>query len=917
MEATSLSFDASRFGTTINVRDVLSIAAPEGYIYGGINTDSITIDQRGGVSPEAIYITYVVRPRAEADVTFRYVCDGQPIAEPNVVRLSEGEWDSSEYAVVKEGYKLVSISAPMVSILEDGTASPAEVIFTYEKLVTTAFLRVHYRNSFGEELPGSPEIRELGKGTHTITPNAAYAPANHVLSANTQVYQVTVNDDLTLSVPSVSFNYYDAALTGTVIVKYYDTESGTIFATEERKLAPGTHVLEPNEELVKSKGNYERGNFYTNGVVTVDEKGVATPTEIMFDYKPAAYTGYQGYLLVIQPTVMRQQPGNDGAVVLNLPKDTVLATTSQYQSGAIEWYGGQTMTGDAGMGWVDGTHVTRISTEEAMIRIEEANQPDELEQNPGYYMTIMNNVPLRQYKNTASQAKYLNINTVVWVDGQEYDDTGDAVWHIATYHDYANMVRTAGYIRDGQLRKMTQEEVDQYLASNEPIVPDDSDNNEFDPNSPSSYGYVTRDSVNFRSEPGGTRLKMLNKYGMALIMGTREVNGVTWYNVNYDGQVGWIHGDYFHQMTLSEFTSFMGSDAYYQGIINNTPNTSGDPGNSGNSGNSGSPTQGDVSSVEDWNVGVWQNPAVNPQTSYQPFNPYATPVPTTSPRGEYILDSANVKLYALANENSTFVTLPQGAEISIAGTVQANGKTWYQVTYEGRNGYVDVTAVVDQLSPTPTPEPTSTFVIGTMIPIDYDDPSTETQSGNVPWGLIGGGIVLLGGLGGAYAFALNQNKKRKAAARAAASKRAAAANATAAGNASPYARRAVAAAPNGQQRPTQPTASRPQQPQANPYGRPAAPQQPQANPYSRPSAPQQSAANPYARPQTPSAPIANPYAAPTAPASQTANPYARPITPPSQTAPSGDAQNSGSTAAPRRSRMQRYHDAGSSDGGNA
>ena len=79
-----------------------------------------------------------------------------------------------------------------------------------------------------------------------------------------------------------------------------------------------------------------------------------------------------------------------------------------------------------------------------------------------------------------------------------------------------------------------------------------------------------------------------------------------------------------------------------------------------------------------------------------------------------------------------------------------------------------------------------------------------------------------------------------------------------------------------------------------------------------PAQPQQTA-NPYARPAQP-APIVNPYAASastqeTRPA-QTANPYARPITPVSQQA---GASSESASAAPRRTRMQRYHDA--SNGG--
>ncbi len=914
LEPTALTFSADDFGKTINVSDVLTITPPEGYVVASLSSETITIDQRGGVTPDSIQVTYIVRPIAEADVTFRYQANGKDIADPQTKRLAEGAWDTNEYAIRVDGYELVSASAPAVTVGQDGVASPAEVIFTYEKLATTANLYVHYRNSFGEELPGSPEIRPLERGTHTITPNAAYAPANHVLSANTPSYTVTVDNNLILSTPSVSFNYYASDLKAAVTVNYYDTESAAVFATETLQLAPGTHTLEPNTALVASKGNYEKSDYLSNTVVTVDERGSAAPNTIVFYYQPAAYAGYQGYLLVTEQTAIRRTAAAAGEILSLLNKETVLWSGFQYQSGATEWYDAQTQTGESYRGWVDGAHVKKISAEEAQIRIEEANQPEEPEQNPGYYITIMNNVPLRKYMDTASQAKYLNINTVVQVSGQEYDADGSYLWHASTYYDYQNKVKYSGYIRDGQLRKMTQEEVDEYLSANDPVTPD-TPVDPYDPNGPSSYGYVTKDQVNFRSEPGGTRIKMLNKYGMALITGTRVVDGVTWYNVNYAGQVGWIHGDYFHQMTLSEFTSFMGSEAYYQGITNNTSTSTGTITTKPNTGNTGSATQGNVSSVEDWNVGAWQNTGVNTQTSYQPFNPYATPVPTATPKGDYVTATNDVKFHQMANDTSGSVTLPKGAEVTIAGTIVANGKTWYQVTYDGKNGYVDASTVLDKLTAAPTATPTSTFAIGTMIPITYDDQSTETQSGTVPWGVIGGAIALVGGAGVAYAYALNQNKKRKAAAQAAANRRAQAAKAAAAGTASPYARRAVAAAPVSQQ----PGTPAPQQ-------RPAAPQQPvntmpqqTAGTYARPQQPvspaqPQQTANPYSRPAQP-APIINPYAGATAEskstaAQPTANPYARPIAPVGQQA----SENASETAAPRRTRMQRYHDAGGDSG---
>ena len=586
--------------------------------------------------------------------------------------------------------------------------------------------------------------------------------------------------------------------------------------------------------------------------------------------------------------------------------DTVILTNGQQMSGATEWYSPVVQTGSAAgqLGWVSGDHVRRISSEEAAARMEEEKENKEPEQNPGLYITLMDGVPLRRYMTTASEAKYLKMNVVVTVSGQEYDANG-YLWHKTRYDG------VDGYVRDGQLRKLTSDEVDEYLSGGGDTSTGTPD--KYDPNGASSYGYITTDSVNFRSEPGGTRIKTLNKYAMALITGTRVVNGVTWYNVNYSGQVGWVHGDYFHQMSLTEFTSFMGSTEYYQGITNNTivstPVTQ-----KPSSGSTGSATQGNVSSVEDWNVGSWQNPNAGVQSTYQPFNPYATPAATAVPNGTYTTD-ADTKFYQSANTNSGAVTLPKGAEIKITGTVMLSSTKWYAVTYDGKTGYIRADDL-GSVSATPTPAPTATFAIGTMIPINYEDESKETQTSSVPWGLMAGAVVLVGGAGGVYAYALNQNKRRKAAARAAAAKRAkaAAAGATAA---SPYARRAVAA-PNPQQAAQQQTAQPVRNPyssgsitgtNANPYMKPAN-SQPASSVYGAAGAAmtgqQREESNPFAagaqaRP--------NPYAAPAAekPASVSSNPYARPIgtVPP---AAQESAESNGETAVRRRAtRMQRYH----------
>ena len=371
--------------------------------------------------------------------------------------------------------------------------------------------------------------------------------------------------------------------------------------------------------------------------------------------------------------------------------------------------------------------------------------------------------------------------------------------------------------------------------------------------------------------------------------------------------MGWIHGDYFHQLNLTELTSFLNSNEYRQGLANNSSstssstnkdNTSGNTSVKPSGGNSGSATAGNISSVEDWNVGTWKNTGVTTTTSYAPFNPYATATPAPSA----------------------------------------------------------------SVSPSASAEPTETFVIGTMITITYDDESKETQTGTVPWGLIGAGVVLIGGAGGAYAYAVNQNKKRRAAAaRAAASRRAAGNGTQPTQNGSgmqaqnPYARRAVAAPPvtgaGTQQRPQSQNSNG----TANPYARPGTPYGSQngvssnganvtnatngmnsgaangANPYGGSANPYSSVSNPYSSGSIVSSEPKSSYGTETqrssfAPASQQpeerpaatagtpaqrTNPYARPIeTVSGETAQSGQPQSSsaGSEEPRRRStRMQRYH----------
>ena len=819
-------------------------AAPEGYLYASANPETFTVDGSG--TPITVVFTYAKKPAVTAPVTFEYVSEsGRVVDNPMTVDLPVGPNDVMEYCKVVEGYTFKSASSQTVEVSADGVATPAKVTFTYTENPTTATVQVHYRNSIGDDLPGSPVIKQLGPGTYTIQPENV--PAGYIVSSSAQPQPVTVTNDLVATPNSISFTCYDANITGTLTINYYDAaDLSKPIATEQRPLKPGLQTVAADDSVVAKAGNYQRTEGYADQQVQVNENGTVVPATISFYYKSVQNTSYVGYAVTTRQTAMRASAAANGAVTQTLTVNTLLYINGQQQVSGVTWDSSQTVLGGtSASGWVTDADVRHISASEAQALIDQYNQQQQKPtQSPGYYITLYNSVPLRTYTNIYAEARYLKKDTVVYVHSQEYDGSRN-IWHLTTYDG------VTGYVLNGQLRKLTEKEVENYLASGNPATPENPGGNPYNPNGASSYGYITANSVNFRTSPNGSRIKQLNKYAMAMILGTRQVNGVTWYNVNYNGQIGWIHGDYFHQMTLTEFNSFLSSSQYQQGLANNavataTPKPSTGGSTSGNtSGNKGSATQGSVSSVEDWNVGTWQNTGANTQNTYAPFNPYATPVATTTPRDQYMTKDATVKFYQSPDAASSSLTLPANATLNVLETVTQNNKTWYKVQYNGQTGYVEAEAALTEVTASASPTPTSTFVIGTMIPINYEDETIETQTSGVPWGLIGGAVVIIGGAGGAYAYALNQNKKRKAAAaRAAASRRAATAAGTtaagAAGAASPYARRAAAApiAPGTKQNDTnsqnKPTGGAPYGGVKNPYssGSITGTQ----NPYSRPTA---------------------------------------------------------------------------------
>ncbi len=369
----------------------------------------------------------------------------------------------------------------------------------------------------------------------------------------------------------------------------------------------------------------------------------------------------------------------------------------------------------------------------------------------GYAITIGDGAYVRNWPDTNSVIMAeLPSNKVVYVMGQNYVE--QVPWHHIQYDG------EFGYVRADMLRMMGLEEVNAYLTAENPtpapteeitVAP-------YDPNALSSYGYVSASTVNFResASTSSTRLRKLNKYAFCLVLGTTTVDGQTWYRVTYGDQTGYINGNYFKQMTLSELETFLGSADYQNGIQANATETD-STGSETTSGSSGTT----FVSAEDQKVSTWTNPDSEIVVSYAPFDPFATPAPLTS-------DETNEYLNSLIKD-------VQNGTVSEA-QLETLLKVHYQDSADKDTMVSDGLAYIrTQLGlEAATEEPTATPEINPLATIQPENPTEETTSGGSPLGLILALIAVVGlGAGGYFWYTNNKKKaaeearKRAAAAR--------------------------------------------------------------------------------------------------------------------------------------------------------
>ena len=612
---------------------------------------TVRVSSLGVPSDSEVVFTYRTLPRS-ATVMVRYqLASGQDYRSYSVT-LNRGDTRLIQ-AEVPSGYRLVEGEAAEVTVEmnELGEVSHEEVCFTIERIPQNGVVTVYYCDLRGNLLT-TQSVAVTGGQVNTITPDADFIPqgytadgvASQTVTVDTngaadpsQVYFLLPRGDDPTETPIP-----DAA--GTLVQRWATTNTKNVNlrrSANKNSAQLGSIAREGVYVWVIDMVNGDGDGWIWYHVIYNGQEGYIRSDKLTILSQAKSDNALPGYTPV--PTVTpapsatpepTDSPQNLGPALVKydqplfvtasfsaasagtLAANQLVTALSQTTGDGAVWSGVQ--TDDGLLGYVLDNSLTHITEEEAEA-IREANatptptpygwptatpQP-EYAQYQGYFKAVGDNVMMRDQPNDRSVIRrVLGAGAQVFVAGQIYDTEDGYPWHVVYYDGIT------GYIRSDMLTEMSESELTgtptpaAAAATPEPYV--DVDNSAL-----SSYGVsqASNGTINVRSQPSAdsTIVARILKNTLCLVLGTRQVNGVTWYNIRFTyndaEKTGWINGNYFRQMTLQEFSDYLNSSAYNQ-------------------------SGGDFSSVEDSNADTWQGSGSSGNTSYATWVPqYATTAP--------------------------------------------------------------------------------------------------------------------------------------------------------------------------------------------------------------------------------------------------------------------------------------------------
>lgn len=590
-----------------------------------------SVFENGATEPEELAFYY--RLSKQAEVTVSYTDDrGRLIADPFAVKLTPGTHTvQPESARVPEGYDPYSAKGVEVVVSAEGKATPREVVMVFRRQVvetpipvgedvnryaTVKSADVALRNEPTTSGGNKTVIKRMGKNSKVFVLQEMYNNKNEVWAM--------VNVDGRI---------------GYMMSSYLDimTQQGSdAYAAGSTPVPTFTPVPEATPTLEPLP----------------HETATATPTAS----PTATPEPYTGYALTKRATALRNGVStSDMTIIHTLEANELVSVIDQIIDPVTGEVWSIVSTLDNHPGYVLHSALREITEREAKPYIEywvEANktpEPTELvtatpepPQMSGYGVVISEDVAFHQMESEQSRIiDVLEANTVVYVTGQT---PGDGLyWHTVNYQGHW------GYIRAELVRMMTIAEEEEYIESQRATPTPTQPPQSFDQYGMSSYGYVDASSVNWRQRPSKQAPNVegrreLKRYALCVVLGSEYVDGVTWYHVSYGDKTGYIHGDFFKQMTIAELEGFLGSDEYLQGVTNNAGTLDEDFTGTGS-----------IVSPDQW---ISDNTGSFP--TFVPFNPIGTvqPIATASPTLEPLPGWATDAPTATPSPTPTFNPLP-------------------------------------------------------------------------------------------------------------------------------------------------------------------------------------------------------------------------------------------------------------------
>ncbi|MBQ7849083.1 MAG: SH3 domain-containing protein, partial [Clostridia bacterium] len=248
-----------------------------------------------------------------------------------------------------------------------------------------------------------------------------------------------------------------------------------------------------------------------------------------------------------------------------------------------------------------------------------------------YARVLQNGTPLRgNPDNMGYPQTILDEGKVVYIFQSQIAADG-MTWYLVQYSGQW------GFVRADLVRLMGEEETNEYLASLEaematPTPMPQVTPEPVGPESTSAYAKLIKDAVNLRRTPStsGTSLGRIARDTLLLVLGEEDDGTYTWYQVDYNGETGYVRSDMAKVLTIAELQEYLASQTQTTPApnagVSTTPNSS----NNVSHVIGGTPLK-DLIPVDD----SWTNNIISGMPSYATASPdpnaTPSPVPVSNP----------------------------------------------------------------------------------------------------------------------------------------------------------------------------------------------------------------------------------------------------------------------------------------------